>query len=67
MEGDDANPRTQEEPLAAIQTAVEEAGPGQTVYVHPGEYFEFIEFRTDGDPNAPIIAATTSGGSQPEM
>jgi hypothetical protein len=54
MDGDDANPGTEDEPLAAIQTAVEEAGPGQTVYVHPGEYFEFIEFREDGDPNAPV-------------
>jgi hypothetical protein len=53
-DGDDANPGTEEEPLATIQTAVDEAEPGHTVYVHPGEYFEFIEFRRDGDPDAPI-------------
>jgi hypothetical protein len=53
-DGDDANPGTEDEPVATIQAAVDEAGPGQTVSVHPGEYFEFIEFTEDGELDAPI-------------
>jgi hypothetical protein len=53
-DGDDSNPGTEDNPMESIRTAVSEAGPGQTVYVHPGEYFEFVEFRNDGEPDAPI-------------
>lgn len=53
-DGDDDNPGTETAPLASIEDAVDRAGPGDTVNVQPGEYFEFVEFRTDGEPDAPI-------------
>lgn len=45
---------TQDDPLSSIQAAIERAGPGQTVSVHSGEYFEYVEFKTAGESDAPI-------------
>jgi hypothetical protein len=53
-DGSDGNSGAEDAPLSSIQTAVERARPGQTVRVWPGEYREFIEFRTNGSPDAPI-------------
>jgi len=47
-------PGTEDAPLSSIRAAVEAAGPGQTVRVHPGEYAEYVEFHTAGEPDAPI-------------
>ena len=52
--GDDDNPGTEAAPMASIDAAVSRAGPGETVHVHPGEYLEFVEFREDGESDAPI-------------
>jgi hypothetical protein len=53
-DGDAGNPGTETAPLSSIGGAVDRAGPGQTVEVHPGEYVEYVEFTTAGDPDAPI-------------
>lgn len=53
-DGNEDNPGTETAPLASINDAVSRASPGTTVHVQPGEYFEFVEFRQDGDPDAPI-------------
>ncbi len=53
-DGDTGNPGTETAPLSSIDDAVDRAGPGQTVQVHPGEYVEYVEFTTAGDPDAPI-------------
>jgi hypothetical protein len=53
-DGAEDNSGAKDAPLASIQTAVERAQPGQTIKVQPGEYREFIQFRTDGTPDNPI-------------
>ncbi len=53
-DGDKGNPGTESAPLNSIRHAVGEAEPGQTVYVQPGEYFEFVPFNEPGEPDAPI-------------
>lgn len=53
-DGSDDNPGTEDEPLSSIQTAVERVEPGQTIYVHPGEYVESVAFRDGGEPDAPV-------------
>lgn len=53
-EGSDDNPGTADDPLATIRTAVERAGPGETVYVNSGEYQESFLVREGGTPDAPL-------------
>jgi len=53
-DGSDDNSGTEAEPLSSIQTAVEQVEPGQTIYVHPGEYVEYVEIHNGGEPGAPI-------------
>lgn len=53
-DGSDDNPGTEDAPLASIRSAVKTARLGQTVYVHAGEYFEFVSFNEPGEPGAPI-------------
>lgn len=45
---------TEADPLRSVQTAMEQALPGQTVYVKPGEYREVVLSRRHGEPDAPI-------------
>ncbi|PSP94727.1 hypothetical protein BRC91_04560 [Halobacteriales archaeon QS_4_62_28] len=45
---------TRDDPLSSIQAAIEKVGPGQTVSVQSGEYFEYVEFKTAGESDAPI-------------
>lgn len=53
-DGDDGNPGTEQAPLGTIQAAVDQAGPGDTVRVHPGEHTGPVYTRRSGSPDAPI-------------
>ncbi|EIQ01354.1 lysophospholipase L1-like esterase [Opitutaceae bacterium TAV1] len=41
-------------PFASIQAALDLAGPGDTVRVHPGIYHEYVTFRRSGTPDHPV-------------
>ena len=55
-DGDDSNDgQTESEPRRTIQSALDDAMPGQTVYVKAGDYGPVrITFPRDGNPEAPI-------------
>jgi hypothetical protein len=53
-DGNDDWPGTQDSPLASIQAAVQEAGPGDTIRVRPGEYNHRIKTVRSGEPGNPI-------------
>lgn len=53
-DGDDTNSGTESAPLATIQAGVDRAGPGDKVYVHPGEYRENVRIQNGGEPDAPL-------------
>ena len=52
--GDDTNPGTRDAPLRTIGAAARRAGPGMTVHVAPGTYFETVKTTESGGANAPI-------------
>ncbi|QCC49794.1 plastocyanin/azurin family copper-binding protein [Halapricum salinum] len=52
--GDDANTGDEQDPLATIQTAFEQADPGDTIELEPGEYREEVWTTSDGNPDEPI-------------
>jgi hypothetical protein len=54
VEGSESNPGTEANPLGSIQAGIDQAGPGETVYVHPGEYHENVRIRAGGEPTAPL-------------
>jgi hypothetical protein len=53
-DGAESNPGTEAEPLVSIQAAIDRASPGETVYVHPGEYRENVRIREGGNPGEPL-------------
>lgn len=53
-EGDFFNSGAGDDPLGSIARAVNVADPGDTVYVHPGEYVELVEINAGGDPESPV-------------
>jgi hypothetical protein len=52
--GSDTNDGTAEAPLQTIQAALDEAEPGTTINLAPGEYHEQLATMRDGAPDAPI-------------
>ena len=48
-DGSDSNPGTEEEPWETIQRAAESVGPGSTVYIKAGTYFERIDISVSGN------------------
>lgn len=48
------NSGAEDDPLGSINRAVNLADPGDTVYVHPGEYVELVETSVGGDPENPL-------------
>lgn len=62
--GDDQNPGTEAAPLRHIQTAVNLAGPGDTIFVRAGVYHEAVTMTNSGTADAPIVL-TAYPGEQP--
>jgi hypothetical protein len=52
--GNDSNDGSQGAPFQTIQKALDEAQPGTTINLAPGEYREEIATQRDGQPGAPI-------------
>lgn len=53
-DGEDGNPGTKDAPVRLIQHAVEDAMPGDTVYLLKGQYFQRVGTKRPGEPDAPI-------------
>lgn len=53
-DGNNENDGSQTDPLSTISAALNEAQPGDTIYVFPGEYVEAIFTVRDGEPDNPI-------------
>lgn len=53
-DGSEDNPGTRESPVRFIKHAVEDAMPGDTVYLLPGQYFQRVATSRPGKPDAPI-------------
>jgi hypothetical protein len=52
--GNDTNDGSQGRPFQTIQKALDEAEPGTTINLAPGEYREQLATQRDGQPGAPI-------------
>ncbi|MEF8785102.1 MAG: DUF1565 domain-containing protein [Haloarculaceae archaeon] len=52
--GDDGNPGTEDEPMATVQQALVEVGPGDTIHLQPGEYTGKMATIKPGEPDNPI-------------
>ena len=53
-DGNNENDGSQPDPLSTISAALNQAQPGDTIYVLPGEYVEAIFTARDGKPDNPI-------------
>lgn len=52
--GDDANPGSFDQPWRTVQHAVDNVGPGDTIWVRGGVYNEGVDIETYGLPGLPI-------------
>ncbi len=59
--GDDDNPGTIDQPWATIQKAADEAGPGDTVFVRDGVYYEQVQINVSGAPGQYIVFTAYPG------
>ncbi|MDD1654279.1 MAG: right-handed parallel beta-helix repeat-containing protein [Methanomicrobiales archaeon] len=59
--GSDTNAGTQDRPWNTIQHAVDTAAPGDTVYVHGGEYTENVAITVSGQDGGPITLMAAPG------
>ena len=60
--GDDASDgRSVDTPFRTLQRAVDEAGPGDVVWVRGGVYGSDVEFRSSGLPGRPIVVESHPG------
>lgn len=61
VEGSDDNPGTADAPLATIQHAISQVGPGDTVRLGPGTFQERISFlrSNSGQEGAPVVLEGT--------
>ncbi len=62
--GSDTNDGTAEAPLQTIQAALDEAEPGTTINLAPGEYHEQLATMRDGAPGAPITIRGPETGQE---
>jgi len=58
---DDADGRSERTPFRTLQRAVEEAGPGDVVWVRGGVYGSDVEIRRSGEPGRPIVIESYPG------
>ena len=58
---DAADGRSPETPFRTLQRAVDEAGPGDVVWVRGGVYQSDVEFRRSGEPGRPIVVESFPG------
>ncbi len=54
LDGDDANPGSFDQPWRTIQHAVDNVGPGDTIWVRGGTYNEGVVIETSGLPGLPV-------------
>lgn len=54
VDGADSNVGSEAAPLATLQEALDRATPGDTVYAHPGEYYQHPNTVRDGRAGEPI-------------
>lgn len=54
-DGSPFNSGSPDDPLGSIDRATDFADPGDTVYVHPGEYTELVDLNTGGNSDNPFI------------
>ncbi len=59
--GSDSNPGTIDQPWATIQKAADEAGPGDTVFVRDGVYYEQVQINVSGAPGQYIVFTAYPG------
>lgn len=60
--GDDAaDGHSVDTPFRTLQRAVDEAGPGDVVWVRGGVYGSDVEFRRSGEPGRPIVVESHPG------
>ncbi len=65
IQGDDANDGSEAAPWRHIQFALDQAGPGDTVYVMDGEYNEMVTFNTPGSADDGYITLQNYPGHAP--
>lgn len=58
---DDADGRSDQAPFRTLQRAVDEAGPGDVVWVRGGVYGADVEIRRSGEPGRPIVIESYPG------
>jgi hypothetical protein len=64
-EGDDAHDGSEAAPWQHIQFALDQARPGDTVYVMKGEYNEMVTFNTSGSADGGYITLQNYAGQKP--
>ena len=58
---DEADGRSDQTPFRTLQRAVDEAGPGDVVWVRGGVYGSDVEIRRSGEPGRPIVIESYPG------
>lgn len=59
--GDNSNPGSQQAPFRTIQHAVNQAKPGETIYVRGGKYVETVRITQSGTADQPITLSAFPG------
>jgi hypothetical protein len=59
--GDDRNEGSYDKPFKTIGRGIEQAAPGDIIYVRAGTYIESLLFKKSGEENKPIILSCAPG------
>jgi parallel beta-helix repeat protein len=65
IQGDDTNDGSETAPWRHIQFALDQAGPGDTIYVMDGEYNEMVAFNNPGSADGGTITLQNYPGHKP--